>query len=455
MTRHFFALLVSSMLALTGSAQVAFDDHFQDRTLRLDYTFSGNNREQHIFLDELQQSPGWYGRRTNLDSLLLLGNGQLTVTDTLGHDTLYRHSFSTLFQEWQTSEEAAKTNKSFENVFLMPMPKHPVLVSVTLSDTHNRETSRLTHRVDPSDILIRRMGEQTVPYEYVSRGGDSKGTIDVAIVGEGYTLAEMDKFLEDCRMCVDCFQKHEPYASLMDRFNFIAVKCPSEQSGVSIPHRNLWLNTVLNSNYDTFYSERYLTTLHLKKLHDVLAGIPYEHIIILANTDNYGGGGIYNSYMMSSAHNAKTRPVIVHEFGHSFAGLGDEYFYDDQYETMYPADTEPWEPNLTTLVDFKSKWADMLPDNTEKESVGKKAKKSKGKSVAVQTEAVAKVNGWSITLPSGHDLFTHVGIYEGGGYQSKGVYRPTQECRMKINEAPVFCPVCERATRRIIDFYTR
>ena len=105
------------------------------------------------------------------------------------------------------------------------------------------------------------------------------------------------------------------------------------------------------------------------------------------------------------------RPVLVHEFGHAYGGLGDEYFYDDGYETMYPADTEPWEPNLTTLIDFQSKWADML------------------------------------SVPG-------VGVFEGGGYQSKGVYRPAQDCRMKTNEAKNFCPVCSRALVRITDFYT-
>ena len=128
---------------------------------------------------------------------------------------------------------------------------------------------------------------------------------------------------------------------------------------------------------------------------------------------------------MSAAHNEKTRPVVVHEFGHSFAGLADEYYYDDQYETQYPADTEPWEPNLTTLVDFDRKWKDMLPRGTK-----------------------------IPTKPSKKNLYTEVGVYEGGGYQSKGVYRPAQECRMKINEAPVFCPVCERAIRRVINYYT-
>lgn len=418
----FFLVQTAILMAQSSS----FNTHFLDRTLRLDYTFSGTNSETAIYLDGIQQSPGWFGRRVNLDTLLLRGNGQITVTDAANGDTLYRHSFSTLFQEWQTYEEATKLRRSFENTFLIPFPQNPVDVTVTLLDTHNKERSRLTHRVDPSDILIRRIGEQEVtPWEYLRRAGDSHDCIDIAFVAEGYTEEEMGTFREDCEATIDAIMSHEPFRSEQGRLNFVAVMAPSAESGVSIPHKGEWRQTALGSHYDTFYSERYLTTTQIKRLHDLLAGIPYEHIIILANTDNYGGGGIYNSYLISAAHNAKARPVVVHEFGHSFAGLGDEYFYDDMYETFYPSDTEPWEPNLTTLVDFGSKWKDMMPRNASLP-----------------------------TQPDGKDVFNKVGVYEGGGYQSHGVYRPAQECRMKINEAPVFCPVCQRAIRRIIRYQT-
>ena len=416
---------VMGLMGLSGMCRAqSFDQWFQDRTLRLDYTFSGDNKSQHIYLDEMRQSDGWYGRRVHLDSLLLQGNGQITMTDTTGV-VLYRYSFSTLFQEWQSTQEATQVSKSFENVFLVPMPRVPVDVTVTLTDTHRQVRSRLTHRVNPQDILIRPM-QAGQKWEYLRQSGDSRDKIDVAFVAEGYREDEMDTFRRDCQESIGAMLAHEPFKSMADRFNFIAVYSPSEESGVSIPHNGQWKHTATDSHFDTFYSDRYLTTLHLKHLHDLLAGIPYEHIVILANTGNYGGGGIYNSYLMSAAHHPSCKPVVVHEFGHSFAGLGDEYYYDDQYETMYPADTEPWEPNLTTLVDFHSKWADMMPRK-------------------------AKIP----TRPSGKNLYTEVGVYEGGGYQSHGVYRPSQECRMKINEAPEFCPVCQRAIARIIDYQTR
>ena len=422
----FVLIFIFYLLSCFFAGAQDFDAWFQDKTLRLNYTFSGDNRNQYIALDEMMWTDNWYGRRVNLDSLLLLGNGQLCVKDSKSGRVLYRYSFSTLFQEWQSTEEATKVCKSFENIFLVPFPKNPVDITVTLTDTHNKVKSFLTHHVDPDDILIKPVfSNNSIEWKYLDKSGDSKDKIDVAFVAEGYLLEEMNVFLEDCVTSIDALKTHEPFKSMADRFNFVAVMTPSQQRGVSIPHDNVWRNTALGSNFDTFYSNRYLTTLHLKKLHDALSGLPYEHIIILANTDNYGGGGIYNSYLMSAAHNNMSIPVIVHEFGHSFAGLADEYNYDDGYESMYPSDTEPWEPNITTLVDFKSKWADMLDSAT-----------------AIPTK------------PSGTNLYTQVGVYEGGGYRSKGVYRPVQECRMKINEAPVFCPVCERAIRKIIDYST-
>lgn len=404
-----------------------FDVWFQDKTLRLDYTFSGNSLNQQIFVDEIKYFDSWYGRRVNLDSLLLLGNGQICMKDSESGRVIYRCSFSTLFQEWQTTEEASRVQKSFENVFLVPFPKYSVDITVTLTDTHNNVKGELNHHLDPNDILIRPVSVdgKHVNWQYLEKSGNSKDKIDVAFIPEGYLADEMDVFVQDCRASIDALIAHEPFKSMEDRFNFVAALVPSQEQGVSIPHDKVWKNTLLNSIFDTFYSNRYLTTLHLKKLHDVLAGMPYEHIIILANTDNYGGGGIYNSYLMSAAHNENNLPVVVHEFGHSFAGLADEYYYDDQYESMYPYDVEPWEPNITTLVDFDSKWADMIDGKT-----------------SIPTE------------PSGNNLYTKVGVYEGGGYQSKGIYRPTQECRMKVNEAPVFCPVCERAIRRMVDYQT-
>ena len=415
-------------LSFSVAAQgVTFDKAFKDSTLRIDYIFSGTDKTQHIAVDQLSKTAGWYGRRHHLAQLPLEGNGQLTMVDASTGDTLYRHSFSTLFQEWQETEEARHVTKSFENTFITPLPNNPVDVIIQLTDNHRKVQSVLRHHIDPQDILIRnRTHETPTPWRYLRKGGDSRDCIDVAFVAEGFADDEMGDFLTMCDSSITALSEHEPFRSMMNRFNFIAVMPESNQNGVSIPHKGLWVDTPLASSFDTFYSNRYLTTLHIKRLYDLMTGIPFEHFIILANTTEYGGGGIYNSYNMASAKCPRSKlEVVVHEFGHSFGGLADEYDYGNDPEPMYPADTEPWEPNLTTLVDFDSKWKDMLPKGT-----------------AIPTR------------PDGREQTTKVGVYEGGGYQQHGVYRPTQLCRMKVNEVHEFCPVCQRALKQLIEFYT-
>ena len=384
----------------------------QEQTLRVDYIFSGTDKSVEISLDEMSRFDGWAGRRNNLKEVPVRGNGQICMTDAQTGDTLYRMSFSTLFQEWQTTEEATKVRKSFENVFLLPMPSVKAKVNVHLYDFFGNIVASLNHDVDPSDVLIRNLRPEAPEHRYLLKSGTPEEKIDVAIVAEGYTAEEMSTFYADAQTAMEAILKHEPFGTYKDRFNFVAVALESEDSGVSVPGQGEWKNTALKAHFDTFYMDRYLTTLRLKNMHDKLCGIPYEHIVILANTDTYGGGGIYNSYTLTTAHHPAFKPVVVHEFGHSFAGLADEYFYDDQYVEYYYPGTEPWEQNITTLADFESKWKDMFD--------------------AGQAE-----------------------LLEGAGYQSKGVYRPADDCRMRTNRPDHFCPVCQRAIARIIEFYTK
>ena len=383
----------------------------QTQTLRVDYMFSGTDKSVEISLDEMSCFDGWAGRRTNLKGVPVRGNGQICMTDAQTGDTLYRMSFSTLFQEWQTTEEATKVRKSFENVFLLPMPQTKAKVNVHLYDFFGNIVASLNHIVDSSDILISHLNPVAPEHRYLLKSGTPEEKIDVAIVAEGYTAEEMDMFYADAQVAMEAILKHEPFGQYKDRFNFVAVALESQDSGVSVPGEGEWKNTALKAHFNTFYMDRYLTTLRLKNMHDRLCGVPYEHIVILANTDTYGGGGIYNSYTLTTAHHAAFKPVVVHEFGHSFAGLADEYYYDDQYVEYYYPGTEPWEQNITTLADFESKWKDMLE--------------------AGEAE-----------------------LLEGAGYQSKGVYRPAKDCRMHTNKAENFCPVCQRALGRIIEFYT-
>ncbi len=460
------AALLVSMVAVAQS----FDDFFDGRTLRLDYVFAGNHDAQQIYLEQMFVTPQWAGRKSRLADVPLNGNGQIQVRDHSTGQVLFVHTFSTLFQEWLATEEATKVSKAFATSYNVPMPKQPVDVTVSLLDFHGKVVASLTHMVDPTDILIRQLGSNGIPSHYVWKGkllpkqdkaADQPGKrdytptegpldgqpditecIDLAIVAEGYTREQMGKFYGDCQHVVDALFAHEPFTSLKNRFNVVAVAAESLTSGPSVPHLGRWSATPVGTHYDTFYSDRYLMTQDIHRLYDVLSGVPFEHIIVLVNSDTYGGGGIYNQLTVTTSDHPTFHQVLVHEFGHAYAGLGDEYFYDDAYESMYPSDTEPWEPNLTTMVDFQSKWADMVPKGT-----------------AIPTPVDPKVPNYrKITNEKEQRLLDaatqRVGVFEGGGYQSKGVYRPAQECRMKINEVTNFCPVCSRAIQRITDFYT-
>lgn len=402
-----------------------FDTHFDDATLRIDYTFAGNAHEQFVALGDMSKTNGWWGRRINLDSVPLKGNGDLTLYDTESGATLYKSSFSSLFQEWITTPEANDVTRSFEFTLLVPMPRKAVRAEIVLRTNTGEVGAKLAHVIAPDDVLIRdNSGVEPLKHSYIHRGGDSKEAIDVVILAEGYTMEEMAIFLADARIAAEEILSYEPFKSHRDKFNFIAVESPSKHSNVSVPQEGTWRETAVGSNFMTFYMERYLTSGNVYAMYDLATNIPTEHFIILANTDTYGGGGIYNSYTLTTAHHKAFRPVVVHEFGHSFGGLGDEYFYEGNLDNdeMHSVAHEPWEPNITTLVDFDSKWADMVDEGVEVPT-------------AVTPERTKNYT---------------VGVYEGGGYRSKGIYRPADVCRMRNNFAERFCPVCERALERVI-----
>lgn len=400
-----FTILILLAASLAAAAQTV------DKTLRVDYIFSGDEKTCDIAVHGLSCSDNWYGRTVNMDKVPVKGNGQIRMKDLASGKIIYANSFSTLFSEWQMEKEAEETRCAFENTFLLPMPEGKAEITVECYDMKGGITGQLRHVVDPKEILIERKGVSKVDTRYIHKSGDPKECIDVVIVGEGYTAQERELFYKDASDAVEAILNHEPFGEMKDRFNFLAVAPESEHSGVSVPRKGEWYDSPLKSHFDTFHTDRYLTTTEIFKLHDLLAGLPYEHIIILANTDTYGGGGIYNSYTLTTARHSLFKPVVVHEFGHSFGALGDEYDANGYDNPFYCEGVEPWEMNITTRTDFDSKWQDMID---------------------------AGVKG--------------VGLFEGAGYESKGIWRPAKDCRMRTNTAEGFCPVCIREIRKMIDF---
>ena len=234
----------------------------------------------------------------------------------------------------------------------------------------------------------------------------------------------MDKFRTDARRMCNYFMSVEPYAGDSANFNFYAIESPSDESGVSIPGKDIYVNTNIHSSFYTFDMDRYLTTSDTRSVYDIAANVPCDVIFVLVNSKRYGGGGFYNHYGESTVDHRLSDLVAIHEFGHEFAGLADEYYTSEiTYSDYYNLKFEPWEPNITTNVDFESKWKKMVSSETP-----------------IPTPREDKFKGVS-------------GLFEGGGYLSKGIYSPAMDCRMKSNEASAFCPVCREAIRKMIGFY--
>lgn len=420
--------LLAPLFSLALQSQ-DFETYFTNKTLRIDYIFSGNSNNQAIAVDELYELPQWAGRKLNLSKNHLEGNGQIAMYSLQSGDCIYKNSFSSLFQEWISTDEAKSTTKSFENVFLLPFPKEKVRIEISLRDRYGEYNTKMEHIVTPSDILIRKKGYKNVlPYSTIQYNdtNDNLQSINVAILAEGYTKEEMSTYKKFAERTVNEILSYKPFNKYKQNFKFHVVESRSNDSGVSVPREAVWKNTAFHSHFDTFYSDRYLTTNKVKDIHDALAGIPYEHIIILANTDVYGGGGIFNSYTLTTTGHSNFEPVVVHEFGHSFAGLADEYFYDnDILDNTYEHSIEPWEQNISTLIDFDSKWKNMLSSKT--------------------------------AIPTNLNDSTQykIAVYEGAGYSSKNIYRPSIDCRMRTNTYHEFCAVCQRAIEELILFYIK
>jgi len=419
-------LFMLTLITLKMTAQQQFDSFFKDSTLRMDLILAGNDKTMQVFLHDYSKSEGWAGRRHSLEKQQNLGNGLAVMRDATTGEIIYTTTFCALFAEWQATDEAKDVQKAFQQVLLFPFPKINAVVTIDFRGYDGVYHTYLKASVKPKDILIRPKSKTAFKKEIIQNNGSADKCVDIVYVAEGYTEAEQDKFFNDARRLNSDLFAHEPFDKLKNRFNVTAVAAISSESGTSHPGRGVWKSTLLSSHYDTFYSSRYLMSNQMTTINDAVAGIPYEQIIVVVNTPVYGGGGIFNSHTMISADDKLSNIIVVHEFAHAFAGLADEYYYTgDVMENFYNKSIEPWEENITTLVDFDRKWKDMLPKD-------------------------AKVP----TKLSENSKF-ELGVYEGGGYATFGIYRPMQDCRMNTNKAKTFCPVCQRALIRVVDFLTK
>lgn len=418
-----FSLILISILPFYAFSQKSYSKFFSEGSLRIDYVMAGNNTDCNVFLQSLKKEKYWGGSQNTLLDTLNYGEFICKVFHEETNKLIYSRGFSTLFQEWQTTDEAKKINKSFFQTTIIPFPKEKIRFEIYKRDKFSAWELKFSVVINPADYFIQPSPQDFYKVDSVLISGEPAHTIDIVFIPEGYTKDQLGKFKKDIARLTDSLFAVEPFKTHHNKFNLYAVMAPSEEEGADIPGINLWKKTVVNSTFYTFDSERYLTTLDFWKVRDLAALAPCDQVYILVNTEKYGGGGVYNHYNLTSASNALSPQVFIHEFGHGFAGLGDEYYESDvSYTDFYSPQIEPWEPNLTTLKNFPVKWKNMLAPGTP------------------------------IPTPPTEKYINETGVFEGGGYVSKGVYRPAYDCRMKSNRPEEFCKVCQKSIEKMILF---
>ena len=410
---------------IPNNTTVIYNDYFTGNTMRFDFHHAGDSKDETYHFDRVIREGTWAGSKVSLINPFNYGEQMFRIIDSTTGKVIYKNNYCTLFNEWQTTPEATVTSRSFPESVIFPEPKDNFTIEFyarnKVSKIWEKKYSQL---IDTKSYDIAPRKKECESYD-IHIGGDIAHSLDIVLLPDGFTEGEKEKFLASCRMWSDALFSYAPFTQNSHRINIRAVWAPSREKGISKPGIGKWVDNLLGTRFYTLNSERYQMTEEFQKVRDVAASAPYESIFILTNTDKYGGGGIYNFYGLGSAGDTgRTGEVYVHEFGHSLMGLGDEYIeIGNTVSALYPAGKEPWEANLTRFVEFEGKWEDLIAEGTPIPTVA--AEGSTGKD-------------WVI------------GAYEGGGYLEKGIFRGWPECMMKA--LTDFCPVCQRAISRYLDY---
>ena len=467
-------LLLALGICLFAHAQkpnsVNYPQYFTGQTMRVDYFHLGTATEEHFSLDRILNDGPWAGSQTMLLDELNRGLYFFKITDTLTNTLLYSRGFASVFGEWQSIGDP--NWGTFPESVRFPCPKLPVRLTIEKRDAKNNFIAIWSTIIDPK---ARNVNPAVLKSNYKSftyvNNGNAANHVDIVILGDGYTVAEMTKFHKDVKTLTDELFTVEPFKSRKADFNVRAVETPSAISGVNKPHPGVFNRTPLSMSYGAFDSERYALSYDNRTLRDVAGSVPYDYMFILINERTYGGGGIFNLYSTVAADNKFSRYIFVHEFGHSFAALADEYYTSDvAYET--PAITvEPWEPNVTALLDPTNlKWKELVKPVTpiptpwsKKEfddfSFGiQKERRALRAANVPETEMEAlfeREKKTSLEMFSKNKYKDATGAFEGGNYTQFGIYRSALDCIMFTRNKQEFCPACTKAIMEVIDMYVR
>ena len=456
-------LMILFFIARVGalSAQPAFDHWFEDKTLRIDYVHTGDATGEQISLETLYQEGEWPGRTIFLLDTLNLGQYLARVIDAESGQLIYSQGFSSVYGEWETTDEAKTLRRSISETVRIPYPRRPVTFDIHKRDRVNRFQFLWSVNIDPSSRAVNREKKNVrLRTRKLIDNGDPKQKVDVAIMGDGYTQNDLRKFRRDVEHFIQVLFSSPPFDECRRDFNVWAVESVSSEHGIDEPRENIWRDTILGAQYNAFDVSRYVLTFNNRSVRDVAALVPYDAIYILINSSQYGGGGIFNQYAICYTGERENQPawwadyVFVHEFGHSFAALADEYYTSDvAYNDLYPLDVEPWEPNITTLqCDGKAKWHDLLTPGLPVPTPWGKAAYDSLSALRNNGNNVQEIGEQMDKLLKSPELLGKIGCFEGGGYASQGVYRPALNCRMFSKSLVEFCPVCKQAIRQMIDF---
>ena len=430
MRRLLMLCLAFQLLPLPVSAQQdLFDRYFTKGCLRADLHHTGIGDAEVYAIDALIREPHWAGNPRHLVDDMNLGEHIVRVFDLATNTLVFSMGYCSVYAEWATTDEALGGGaKTFHESLLIPWPKAPVQVRVEKRDGRNIFRSVFDFTVDPADYHITTESRYShFKVKKVMENGDPGSKVDIAILADGYRSDEIHKLENDVEKFMKIFFGVEPFRSRKSDFNVRLVRSISGESGVDNPRDSKYRDNLLGLTFNSLELDRYMLSMENRTIRDVAAKVPYDQIIILANEQKYGGGGIFRLYSTCVSDNEFDGYIFVHEFGHAFAGLADEYYSSEvAYNEMYPLDVEPWEPNITTLLDpGRIKWGHLIAGGTP--------------------------------LPTPDDSLHagSTGAFEGAGYSAKGLYRSSHDCIMKSKTLDGFCPACREAIERMIDFHTR
>jgi len=483
-----FLLLALVLPTVPAPAQTLFDEFFLDQALRIDLYQTGDAKEETLTIHRMYLEGMWPESKGGLIYPFEYARYAYKLYDVASNRLIFSRDFDTMFSEYKTTSPAlAGVKRVFQRSVRIPLPKRPVLFIVEARDKRHLLHPLFDQVIDPADyhILREKPAAGDAVFE-IQVTGDPHAKVDFVFLAEGYAAEEKDKFKSDLGKMTDYLFSVEPYKKMKDHFNVRGVFRPSPESAMDEPRQRVYKKTVLNASFNAFDLDRYMLIEDDHAMHEIAGRVPYDAIIVLVNSKRYGGGSICLDYCVTTVDHPSSRQVFVHELGHSFANLADEYYQSEvAYNDFYPKGVEPLEPNITALLDPANvKWKDLLAPgigvpteygkeaaealqaerrkNREAQSKDIEEAKKKGapESDIKQIQEKYRKEDAALNAKAGEirkkyaDLEDKVGVFEGAGYASKGLYRPMMYCLMISSPKGEFCRVCQQAIARMIEFYS-